>query len=462
MAKTGAHFVPCNVGSVEKHNERDPEYLKSVEASGRDLYFFQDLTPNNTSWVNPDYGGKTCSDIFADMIKRYKEKIGQSPQLNDRWRINPKTGRKEKVAGWSPIREAPIPIKPDTTIEDFKPVIDWLKMKGWNVIRIDLHKDEGYEDPVTGERKMNLHAHFVADCLDWKTGRTVKLSEEDMSLKGLQGLVADALGMERGEAKKVTGAEHRDMWQQKEYAASKNFSRLDIKVKGLSKMIENLNKIKADVIQEIEVLKKQAADGKITQEQLEKEIETRLSKLENVERKLEDKTEKLHTAEEQLSDITRRRLEAEREYHALQRAINKDLPTLQYKALRDMSATGWDIAAEQAQRMEQKISVFREELDEKKQQKLDNIMVGSIVEDLAQRGNEIISVATALYLGYVQQAVTFAETRGGGGGSPESGWGRNPEDDDETWRRKCFYMAKVMMKPAKGRVVQRSGGGFHR
>ena len=462
MAKTGAHFVPCNVGSVEKHNERDPEYLKSVEASGRDLYFFQDLTPNNTSWVNPDYGGKTCSDIFADMIKRYKEKTGQSPQLNDRWRINPKTGRKEKVAGWSPIREAPIPIKPDTTIEDFKPVIDWLKMKGWNVIRIDLHKDEGYEDPVTGERKMNLHAHFVADCLDWKTGRTVKLSEEDMSLKGLQGLVADALGMERGEAKKVTGAEHRDMWQQKEYAASKNFSRLDIKVKGLSKMIENLNKIKADVIQEIEVLKKQAADGKITQEQLEKEIETRLSKLENVERKLEDKTEKLHTAEEQLSDITRRRLEAEREYHALQRAINKDLPTLQYKALRDMSATGWDIAAEQAQRMEQKISVFREELDEKKQQKLDNIMVGSIVEDLAQRGNEIISVATALYLGYVQQAVTFAETRGGGGGSPESGWGRNPEDDDETWRRKCFYMAKVMMKPAKGRVVQRSGGGFHR
>lgn len=462
MAKTGAHFVPCNVGSVEKHNERDPEYLKSVEASGRDLYFFQDLTPNNTSWVNPDYGGKTCSDIFADMIKRYKEKIGQSPQLNDRWRINPKTGRKEKVAGWSPIREAPIPIKPDTTIEDFKPVIDWLKMKGWNVIRIDLHKDEGYEDPVTGERKMNLHAHFVADCLDWKTGRTVKLSEEDMSLKGLQGLVADALGMERGEAKKVTGAEHRDMWQQKEYAASKNFSRLDIKVKGLSKMIENLNKIKADVIQEIEVLKKQAADGKITQEQLEKEIETRLSKLENVERKLEDKTEKLHTAEEQLSDITRRRLEAEREYHALQRAINKDLPTLQYKALRDMSATGWDIAAEQAQRMEQKISVFREELDEKKQQKLDNIMVGSIVEDLAQRGNEIISVATALYLGYVQQAVTFAETRGGGGGSPESGWGRNPENDDETWRRKCFYMAKVMMKPAKGRVVQRSGGGFHR
>ena len=146
---------------------------------------------------------------------------------------------------------------------------------------------------------MNLHAHFVADCLDWKTGRTVKLSEEDMSLKGLQGLVADALGMERGEAKKVTGAEHRDMWQQKEYAASRNFSRLDIKVKGLSKMIENLNKIKADVFQEIEGLKKQAADGKITQEQLEKEIETRLSKLEDVERKLEDKTEKLHTAEQQ-------------------------------------------------------------------------------------------------------------------------------------------------------------------
>ena len=465
MAKTGAHFSPCNVGSVEKHNERNPEYLKSVEASGRSLYFFQELTPNNTSWVNPDYGEKTCSDIFKDMVKLYTEKVGQAPQLNDRERINKKTGRKYKVAGWSPIREAVIPIKADTTIEDFKPIVDWLKSKGWNVIRIDLHKDEGHKNQVTGERKMNYHAHLVADCLDWKTGRTVKLSNDDMSLKGIQGIIAEALGMERGKKKEVTGAEHRDMWQQKEYAASRNFNRLDIQVKGLSKMIENLNKNKTDILQEIEDLKKQAANGKITQEQLDKEIESRQSKLDEIEGKLQDKTQKLRTAEQQLAEITRRRLEADREYHALQRAINKDQTTLQDRTLRDMSATGWDIAAEETKQRYERISDYAESLSPSERRVFDNmyhtIFDGSIVEDMARAGNEIAAVATALSLGYVQQAVTFAETHGGGGGNPESGWGRNPEDNDEDWRRRCFKMARAMMKPSKGRLVQRSSG-FHR
>ena len=461
MAKTGAHFSPCNVGSVEKHNERNPEYLKSVEASGRNLYFFQELTPNNTSWVNPGYGGKTCSDIFKDMVKLYTEKVGQAPQLNDRERINKKTGRKYKVAGWSPIREAVIPIKADTTIEDFKPIVDWLKSKGWNVIRIDLHKDEGHKNQVTGERKMNYHAHLVADCLDWKTGRTVKLSNDDMSLKGIQGIIAEALGMERGKKKEVTGAEHRDMWQQKEYAASRNFNRLDIQVKGLSKMIENLNKNKADILQEIEDLKKQAAEGKITQEQLDKEISAQQSKLEDIERKLSDKTEKLRTAEQQVADNTRKYLQADREYHALQRAINKDLTTLQDRTLRDISATGWDIATEETRKLQERLYDFRKDLNDDDREALDDIFHGSIVEDLAERGNEIAAVATALSLGYVKEAVTFAESHGGGGCGPEGGWGKDPWEDEDKWRKRCFHMARTMMRPAKGRVVQRSGG-FHR
>ena len=97
MAKTGAHFTPCNVGSVEKHNERDPEYLKSVEASGRNIYFFQDQTRNNSSWVNPDYHGMSCKEIFERLKQLYIEKVGQAPQLNDRERVNKKTGRVYKV-----------------------------------------------------------------------------------------------------------------------------------------------------------------------------------------------------------------------------------------------------------------------------------------------------------------------------------------------------------------------------
>lgn len=226
-------------------------------------------------------------------------------------------------------------------------------------------------------------------------------------------------------------------------------------------MVENLNKNKADILQEIEDLKKLAAEGKITQEQLDKEIESRQSKLDEVEEKLRDKTEKLRTAEEQLSEITKRKLQAERDYHALQRAINKDLPTLQDRTLRDMSATGWDIAAEEAKKLQERLYDFRQDLNDDDREALDNIFHGSIVEDMAERGNEIVAVATALSLGYVKEAVTFAESHGGGGGGSEGGWGKNPWEDDDKWRKRCFHMARHMMRPAKGRVVQRSGG-WHR
>ncbi len=221
MAKTGGHFDPCNVGCVEKHNERDPEYLKSVEASGRKLYFFSDLTCLNSSWIARTYSGKSCSQIFEELKQLYTEKVGQAPQLKERKRVNKKTGQVKKIAGWSPIREAVIPIKPDTELRDFAKVVQWLRDKGWNTIRIDLHKDEGYEDEVTGDREMNLHGHLVVDCVNHQTGRTVKLDDKDM--KEFQSVLAESLGMERGIPKDVTGAEHRNMWQQKEYAAAQHY-----------------------------------------------------------------------------------------------------------------------------------------------------------------------------------------------------------------------------------------------
>ena len=130
--------------------------------------------------------------------------------------------------------------------------------------------------------------------------------------------------------------------------------------------------------------------------------------------------------------------------------------------MRDVSSTGWDIVVEEARKLQGKLQKLLDGLDDETREDLDAIFQGSIVEDLAERGNEIAAVATALSLGYLKEAATFAESHGGGGGSPEGGWGKDPWEDDDLWRRRCFHMARAMMRPAKGRVVQRSGGGFHR
>lgn len=240
--KTGGHFVPCNIGSCKEHNERTQSYLDGVRVSGRNLYFFQDLTSHNEHWVNPAYSGKDLQTIFDEMKALYTEKTGQPPQLKDRIRKNKKTGRETTIAGWSPIREAVIPIKPTTKKEDFAKILQWMRDKGVDVIRLDLHHDEGHKDEISGEMKMNHHAHLVGDFLNHDTGRTVKLTTKDMS--EFQTILADALDMERGVSKSITGKEHIDTEQWREKKAAEHTKELIEQKKALDEDIKNLDKQK--------------------------------------------------------------------------------------------------------------------------------------------------------------------------------------------------------------------------
>lgn len=205
MAKTSIHFKPAKVGSIEAHNERTQAYLDGVLKSGRQFYFFKDLSHLNQSVVNPAYKGMTCAEIFDKQKEQYKLKTGQKPNLEDRVVTNPKTGKTRTISGWSPIREGVVPIKEDTKLEDFKPFIDWCAANGLKVIRIDLHFDEGYENSKH-ERTFNRHAHIVVDWLNWATGKTAKLDSSKMS--EAQDIIAESLGMERGEKKLESGKEH--------------------------------------------------------------------------------------------------------------------------------------------------------------------------------------------------------------------------------------------------------------
>lgn len=70
---------------------------------------------------------------------------------------------------------------------------------------------------------------------------------------------------------------------------------------------------------------------------------------------------------------------------------------------------------------------------------------------LSRNCNQIINCAMLLSLGYIREATTYAESCGGGG-SPGSGWGRDKDEDDEHWWRRCIAVSAVMMRPAKYRV----------
>ena len=71
---------------------------------------------------------------------------------------------------------------------------------------------------------------------------------------------------------------------------------------------------------------------------------------------------------------------------------------------------------------------------------------------------EIVAhTAMLLFAGYIDAATSMSESCGDGGGSaPESGWGKDKDEDERAYARRCLKMAHSMCKP---KPRQRS---FHR
>lgn len=69
---------------------------------------------------------------------------------------------------------------------------------------------------------------------------------------------------------------------------------------------------------------------------------------------------------------------------------------------------------------------------------------GTLLCQLAEDGNHVVKVALNLVCGFVDDATTIAQTHGGGGGSPGSGWGNGQtktigsgQEDAWQWHAKC-------------------------
>lgn len=70
---------------------------------------------------------------------------------------------------------------------------------------------------------------------------------------------------------------------------------------------------------------------------------------------------------------------------------------------------------------------------------------------------DVSRVAILLFVGYIDAATLMSESCGGGGGSaPSSGWGKDNDEDERQYARRCLKMAHSMCKP---KPLRR---GYHR
>ena len=206
IAKASEHIKPCNIAQCERHNRRDPDYIKSLDPAR--LYIRLELTHNNEIYIAPGMEGVTLQQHYDYLKTLVKEKTGRAMQEKD-VEYKDKNGKTRVRKGSSPIREGVVNIKPDTKMDDLLNYVNQVHEKwGIRAIQIHMHRDEGhYENPEDKSTwKPNLHAHIIWDWIDHQTGKSFKLKAEDMSQ--IQDMVAETLEMERGKRKEETGAEH--------------------------------------------------------------------------------------------------------------------------------------------------------------------------------------------------------------------------------------------------------------
>ena len=207
MAKTSDNIRPCNIGQSEAHNRRTPQYLTHINKEN--IYLRTDLMDDNEAWVSPRIEGIPLREYYKYIGEMVKAKTGRAMQTKDRTRINKKTGKTVTVRGSTPIKEGVVVCKADTTMEQLQRY-GQLCRERWGItpLQIFIHRDEGHYEKPGDETtwKPNYHAHIVWDWMNHDTGKSCKLTPQDMSQ--MQTILAETLGMERGTAKELTGREH--------------------------------------------------------------------------------------------------------------------------------------------------------------------------------------------------------------------------------------------------------------
>lgn len=296
-------------------------------------------------------------------------------------------------------------------------------------------------------------------------------------------------GLERGDSVAVTGAQHKSYLQwlkeqisgnkktieeqdrtiseqgqtifhqantiseqkQQLYAINAEIKKADKRLKGLTTMLTNLEAQKDNLEAQIAALEDEYAESN---EQMEQKRSELLAKLSEIEEKIADKTQKREEAERKLIDLAKEKNKLQEHYDDLMREKVKIEPDVFDKVQQEVNSTMWEEAAREMKKDYSALQDFAQRLSPEMRTEFNNILDGSFFDDAAQRGEEIAAVAAALFLGYIDQATTFARGSGGGGGGPGTGWGRDKDEDDEAYRRRCCIMGRMMMKPA-GRKLKR-------
>ena len=411
-----------------------------------DLLRWRDIKDPNDGLSEPKYR-TVVNFIFGGSRERMQELAFGSQTVNfDKGADNSAVTRKSDIERWS------------------KDVYTFVSGKYGeeNIAAFIVHLDE-------------LNPHIHCTLLPIKDGRFAYKDifagrdkyEYSARMKQLHSDFAEVnsrWGMSRGASVSETGARHRTTEEYRRHLSEecttieqqieqhrkalsdlKSEIRLaERRVKGLNTMVENLQNDKVEKEAQIAAAERDLAAHNGDARGLAARISRLRTELGGIETKLADKDEKLQAADRQLAvlkknmdAIQQRTEELRTEAYKYSVDVQSKVDTLLRDVLlEDMVSEDRDLSAQ---------------MDDTERQLFDD----SLLRSIAEQGQDVLHCAAMLFLGMVDDATTFAETRGGGGGGNKSGWGRDDDEDNRAWARRCMRMARRMMRPAIGKKAKR-------
>ncbi len=289
------------------------------------------------------------------------------------------------------------------------------------------------------ERMKQLHSDFFAEVnTKWGMSRGTSISET-----GARHRTTEEYRRELSE--QCTTIEENIDRHQKVLAELQSDIRLaERRVKGLTTMVDNLEKSKAEKEAQLSAAGRELKENRGNAAELAAQMQTLEKELQGIDKLLADKQEKLQTADQQLTDlkenmsaIQERTEELKEEAYKYSHDVHSKVDSLLKDVLLESMAGEYRNASAQ-------LGVSERQLFD-----------GTLVQSIAEQGTEVMRCATMLFLGMVEDATTFAETRGGGSGGSDLKWGRDDDEDDRTWAFRCMRMASRMMRPAIGKKPKR-------
>jgi predicted nucleic acid-binding Zn-ribbon protein len=315
-----------------------------------------------------------------------------------------------------------------------------------NIIGFYVHLDE---------KNMHVHCTVVPvgenNKISWKSVFGKTLQEESAHMTALHNAFAEEVGkkwgLERGDSKEQTKAKHRSTEEYKQRLVNEvcdlettrqgllqQIHRAEIKLKGISTMIANLQERKEKVQEQIDSIARQFGQEGVDSAELVQRMASLRKELEGIDDKLAERYKMLNDANTTLSEAKAKLDEMKRQHSHMNDLLGDDMDRQAAEIQKNIITTYNNM-------MTQSLKPLLPTLSHDQQALLDE----SGFTELSEQGTHVINCAMLLALRYVQEATHYAESVGGGG-SPGTGWGKDKDEYDERWWRRCIAQSAAMIR----------------